>query len=149
MLSIGAGFALTVTNPVGAHKHLHSTAQRYSAAISGARGAGCNASAAGARALKACSVTVADTSVPLGKGVDESYALEVQAGGVCAIRAATVFGAFHGMESLAQLGPSSLFRVPVCAARALNATGQSRVTLSLAARALKSRLWAAAGKGGA
>ena len=42
-------------------------------------------------------------------------------------------------------GPSSPFRVSVCAARTLNVTGQSRVTLSLQLEHLKSSLWATAG----
>ena len=41
MLKITNGFNITVTNPRGAHKHLHSTAARYSAAIAHGSGEGC------------------------------------------------------------------------------------------------------------
>lgn len=106
VLTLGPDFALTVKNPTGAHKHLHSTAAKYSSSIVGARGAGCNASLAAApqaAALSSCVVTVEDTTIPLGKGVDESYDLRIEASGTCVIQAHTVWGAFHGMESLAQL----------------------------------------------
>lgn len=104
VLSVSSKFALQVTNPTGAHKHLHSTAKRYSDAIVTARGEGCNASSAtGAAQLTKCSVTVKDTSVPLASGVNEAYDLSVGADGQCSISADTVWGAFHGMESLAQL----------------------------------------------
>jgi hexosaminidase len=41
--------------------------------------------------------------VPLASGVNEAYDLSVGADGQCSISADTVWGAFHGMESLAQL----------------------------------------------
>lgn len=105
---VDASFNITVTNPKGAHKHLHSTASRYTASIKSARGAGCaganetTAMRSGGGALSKCMVTVKDTTVPLGKGVDESYTLDVSTTS-CTITAPTVWGAFHGMESLAQL----------------------------------------------
>ena len=102
VLSVSADFALEVTNPTGAHKHLHSTAKRYSEAITSARGDGCNATVS-APQLKKCTVTVKDTSVPLAAGIKEGYALQLGADGQCLIEAQTVWGAFHGMESLAQL----------------------------------------------
>jgi hexosaminidase len=103
MLSVASTFTLQVTNPVGAHKHLHSTAKRYSNSIVTARGDGCNSSTTPAVQLTKCSVTVKDTSVPLASGVNEAYDLLVGADGQCSISADTVWGAFHGMESLAQL----------------------------------------------
>ena len=102
VLAVSADFSLDVTNPTGAHKHLHSTARRYSASIVAAPGDGCNATKP-QTALKSCSVTVKDTSVALGKGVSEAYDLEITAAGACKIEADTVWGAFHGMESLSQL----------------------------------------------
>eukprot|EP01047_Picozoa_sp_COSAG01_P011724 COSAG01_NODE_515_length_16042_cov_8.646553_10_plen_362_part_00 len=76
--------------------------------IRGGTGDGCNAStfpggSPPAAVLAACSVTVADVSVPLSQGIDESYQLDISAGGVCKISAATVWGAFHAMESVSQL----------------------------------------------
>ena len=102
VLAVSGDFSLDVTNPTGAHKHLHSTARRYSASIAAAPGDGCNATKP-QTALKSCSVTVKDTSVALGKGVSEAYDLEITAAGACKINADTVWGAFHGMESLSQL----------------------------------------------
>lgn len=49
-------------------------------------------------------VDVADVSAPLQVGVDESYTLDIPADGTAArLTAATVFGAYHGLETLSQL----------------------------------------------
>ena len=53
--------------------------------------------------LRACQVTVADTSAALGNGVDESYELQIDRRQDCTISAPTVWGAFRGMESLRQV----------------------------------------------
>eukprot|EP01051_Picozoa_sp_SAG22_P010822 SAG22_NODE_995_length_6117_cov_3.445995_2_plen_513_part_00 len=103
-LFAGEGFNITVTNPRGAHKHLHSNAARYTDAIRSARGSGCNGSAAGgAQNLTVCTVTVKDTTVPLGPGVDESYSLHISSSAACSMTAPTVWGAFRAMESLRAL----------------------------------------------
>lgn len=102
-------FNFTVVNPVGAGPQaalLHRAAARYSSSISAARGDGCNASIADKTTapLLRCSVAVQDVLVALGEGVDESYKLNLSIDGACTLVAPTVWGALHGMESLAQLG---------------------------------------------
>ena len=53
--------------------------------------------------IKECSITVRDAARPLGKGMDESYTLEISAAGVCRIVAPETWGAIHALESVAQL----------------------------------------------
>ena len=74
--------------------------------------AGASAAASGSRAallrlqpqLPSLDVFVADVGAPLALGVDESYALVVGADGSPAtLRAATLFGAYAGLETFAQL----------------------------------------------
>lgn len=48
-------------------------------------------------------VQVSDSTVPLALGVNESYTLTVPASGNATISAATIFGAYRGLESLSQL----------------------------------------------
>ena len=58
---------------------------------------------AGAPALAAVGVCIATASLELGPATNESYALEVDADGAARVRAASVFGALHALETLAQL----------------------------------------------
>ena len=59
--------------------------------------------------LSSCGVSVSGTSMALNLDTDESYTLSISAqrvyphDGSCSIRAKTVFGAMHGMESFVQL----------------------------------------------
>lgn len=54
--------------------------------------------------MSALTVTVTNTSVPLQLGVDESYTLTLQADGTAGtLTAATVYGAYHGLQTLSQL----------------------------------------------
>jgi hexosaminidase len=53
--------------------------------------------------LTGVTVSVANVSVPLQLGVDESYTLTVPVVGVATISAATVYGAYHGLQTLSQL----------------------------------------------
>jgi hexosaminidase len=57
--------------------------------------------------ISSCSVQVStlveDEAATLQLGADESYRLSVSAAGECAVRAATVWGALHAMESFTQL----------------------------------------------
>jgi hexosaminidase len=80
--------------------------ERYTALIGAGAGAGA-AVPSEAGVLSACSVSVQelheDEAATLQAGVDESYSLSVDAAGVCAISAPTVFGALHGMETFTQL----------------------------------------------
>ena len=73
--------------------------------------------------------------------------VETPIGDLAAFRAYSVGGMVNPVKMPVKRGPSSPFRASVCAARTLNATGQSRVTLSFAAvGALKSSLWAMPGE---
>jgi hexosaminidase len=58
--------------------------------------------ATGGALLRTCTVDVSLPSLSLDLETDESYTLELDAT-KCTIAAKTVFGAMHGMESLAQL----------------------------------------------
>jgi hexosaminidase len=57
--------------------------------------------------ITSCSVEVAqlhaDEISTLQYGVDESYELSLDASGACSIKAGTVWGALHGMETFSQL----------------------------------------------
>jgi hexosaminidase len=48
-------------------------------------------------------VTVVNTSVALGLGVNESYQLAIPRSGMATLSAPTLYGAFHGLETLSQL----------------------------------------------
>jgi hexosaminidase len=56
-----------------------------------------------AAALTGLTVAVSDSTAALTLGVNESYTLVVPVSGNVTISAATVFGAFHGLETLSQL----------------------------------------------
>ena len=53
--------------------------------------------------LGKCSVSVASTTEVLAQGMDESYTLDLDGSGTCAIRARTFVGALYGLETLSQL----------------------------------------------
>ena len=67
--------------------------------------------AAGGAALHTCTVDVSLPSLSLDLETDESYTLDLDAT-ECTIAAKTVFGAMHGMESLAQLVQRPNFTAP-------------------------------------
>lgn len=48
-------------------------------------------------------VQIDDPDAPLRLGVDESYTLDIPNGGWASLQAETVFGAYHGLETLSQL----------------------------------------------
>lgn len=76
------------------------------AATAGPVGASSTAAAgpSGAVALLTfLAVTVANSSAPLALGVDESYELAIPASGNATLAVATLFGAYHGLETLSQL----------------------------------------------
>eukprot|EP00930_Biecheleria_cincta_P032184 TRINITY_DN22339_c0_g1_i1.p1 TRINITY_DN22339_c0_g1~~TRINITY_DN22339_c0_g1_i1.p1 ORF type:complete len:532 (+),score=87.01 TRINITY_DN22339_c0_g1_i1:94-1689(+) len=53
--------------------------------------------------LTGVKVSVSNADSDLQLGVDESYVLDVPAGGLATLSAKTVFGAYHGLETLSQL----------------------------------------------
>jgi len=56
-----------------------------------------------AMSLQGVDVHVEEHNTDLQLGVDESYSLDIPANGSIVLKAATVFGAYHGLETLSQL----------------------------------------------